>query len=171
MSRRGGLFASATQEITRCAVGEKIVVQNRRARRDYQVLDTYEAGLELRGTEVKSLRGGHMTLKDSYVDVTDGELFLVNSHISPYEMGNVHNHDPERRRKLLMHRREIDRIASRVAEKGLTLVPLKVYFTRGRAKVEVGLCRGKHTIDKRRTIQDREAKVEMGRAMRDAQKK
>ncbi len=152
-------------------MGEKIVVQNRRARREYHVLDTYEAGLELRGTEVKSMRGGHMTLKDSYVDVSKGELFLVNSHISPYEMGNVHNHEPERPRKLLMHRREIDRISSRVAEKGLTLVPLKVYFKKGRAKVEIGLCRGKQTIDKRRTIQEREAKVEIGRALKDAQKR
>lgn len=151
-------------------MGEKVVVKNRRARHDYQVLDSYEAGLVLRGTEVKSLRNGHMTLKDSYVDITDGELYLRNAHISPYDAGNINNHEPERARKLLMHKREIEKLARRVAEKGLTLIPLKVYFTRGRAKVEVGVCKGKVTVDKRRTIQDREVKRDLDRAMKEARK-
>lgn len=147
-------------------MGEKLVVQNRRARHDYQVLDTFEAGLELRGTEVKSLRAGQMTLKDSYADVQQGELFLVGAHINPYEQGNIYNHDPERPRKLLMHKHEIERLSSQVAEKGLTLVPLRVYFKNGRAKVELGLCRGKQTHDKRATIRDKDAKREIERAMK-----
>ncbi len=151
-------------------MGEKIIANNKRARRDYEILDRYEAGIELKGTEVKSLRDGKLTLKDSYVDVKNGELYLVNAHIAPYEYGNVFNHDPERERKLLMHKREIVRLASRVAEKGLALVPLKVYFKRGRVKVEVGVCRGKHHVDKRNVIKEREAKVEMGRAIKEARK-
>ena len=151
-------------------MGEKIIATNKRARRDYEVLDHYEAGIELKGTEVKSLRNGKLTLKDSYVDVKKGELYLVNAHIAPYEYGNVFNHDPERDRKLLMHKREITRLASRVAGKGLTLVPLKVYFKKGRVKVDVGVCRGKHHVDKRNVIREREAKVEMGRAIKEARK-
>ena len=146
----------------------KLIVQNRRARRDYEVLDTYEAGIELQGTEVKSIRAGNIQLKDSYIDISHGELFLVGTYIAPYEQGNVHNHEPERRRRLLMHKREIVRLASTVAEKRYTLIPLKFYFLRGRIKVGVGLCRGKHTIDKRNTIADREAKIEMDRAVKDA---
>ena len=151
-------------------MGEKIIATNKRARRDYEVLDRYEAGIELKGTEVKSLRDGKLTLKDSYVDVKRGELYLVNAHIAPYEYGNIFNHDPERERKLLMHKREITRLSSRVAEKGLTLVPLRVYFKKGRVKVEVGVCRGKHHVDKRSVIKEREAKVEMGRAIKEARK-
>lgn len=151
-------------------MGEKLVAQNRRARRDYEVLEKFEAGIELMGTEVKTLRQGHMTLKDSFVDVTRGQLYLVNAHIPPYEQGNIHNHDPERPRRLLMHKREIVRLASKIAEKGLTLIPLRVYFKRGRAKVELGLCKGKHTIDKRHVIKEREAKIEMGRALRNSRR-
>lgn len=151
-------------------MGEKVIAHNRRARRDYHVLDTYEAGIELKGTEVKSLRAGNMALKDSYIDTVRGEFFLVSAHISPYEQGNIHNHDPERPRKLLMHKREITRITAKVQEKGFALVPLRVYFKHGRAKVEIALCKGKHTIDKRQTIQDREAKRELGRQLKDAQK-
>jgi SsrA-binding protein len=147
-------------------MGEKIIVTNRRARHDYHVLEKHEAGIELRGTEVKSLRAGHVVLKDSYADVVNGELFLIGAHINPYEQGSVWNHEPERDRKLLMHKREIRRLASQTAEKGLTLVPLRLYFKQGRAKVELGLCRGKHTVDKRRTIQEREVKREMERAVR-----
>jgi SsrA-binding protein len=148
--------------------GEKTVVQNRRARHDYHVLDTYEAGMELQGTEVKSLRAGHITFKDSYVDVERGQMYLVGAHISPYEQGNNANHDPERKRRLLMHKREIVRLGSQIAEKGLTLVPLRLYFKRGRAKIEIGLCKGKRTFDKRDTIKEREAKIEMDRAVKDA---
>ena len=151
-------------------MGEKIIANNKRARRDYHVLDRYEAGVELKGTEVKSLRDGKITLKDSYIDVKGGELFLVNAHIAPYEYGNLFNHEPERDRRLLMHKKEITRLGSQVAEKGLTLVPLKVYFKNGRVKVEVGVCRGKHHVDKRSVIKEREAKVEMGRAIKEARK-
>lgn len=152
-------------------MGEKVVVNNKRARRDYQVLDSYEAGIELKGTEVKSLRAGKMVLKDSYVDIRHGELYLVSAHIAPYDFGNIHNHEPERDRRLLMHKREIVRLATKVAEKGFTLVPLKVYFKNGRAKVEVGVCRGKHHADKRDVIKEREAKIEMGRELKEARGK
>ncbi|MCC6152780.1 MAG: SsrA-binding protein SmpB [Candidatus Hydrogenedentes bacterium] len=151
-------------------MGEKIVIQNRRARHDYHVLEKHEAGIELRGTEVKSLRAGHIVLKDAYADVQDGELFLVGVHINPYEQGTVWNHEPERRRKLLMHKREIAKLGAQVAEKGYTLVPLSVYFKEGRAKVEVGLCKGKQTFDKRDTIRDREVKREIDRAMKDTRR-
>ena len=149
-------------------MGEKNVAQNRRARRDYYVLERFEAGIELRGTEVKSLRAGKMSFKDSYADVEDGELYLVSAHIAPYEQGNIYNHNPERRRRLLMHKRQIVRLAGQIAEKGLTLVPLRVYFKRGIAKVEIGLCRGKHSVDKRDTIRKRDAEREIDRAMKDS---
>jgi SsrA-binding protein len=147
-------------------MGIKIIVKNRKARHDYHILDTYEAGIELQGTEVKSLRAGQITLKDSYANVIKGEMFLVGAHINPYEQGNINNHEPERTRRLLLHRREIDRLVSQIEEKGLTLVPLKVYFKHGRAKVELGLAKGKNTIDKRQTIQDREVKRDIDRAMK-----
>ncbi|MCX5771236.1 MAG: SsrA-binding protein SmpB [Candidatus Hydrogenedentes bacterium] len=151
-------------------MAEKLVVQNRRAHHDYFILEKIEAGIELRGTEFKSLRAGGMTLKDSYAEVREGQMYLVGSHISPYEKGNIYNHDPERNRRLLLHKREIVKLGAKVAEKGLTLVPLKVYFKEGRAKVELGLCRGKHTVDKRDTIREREVMREADRAMRDIRK-
>jgi len=144
-------------------MGEKQIVQNRAARHDYHVLETYEAGIELRGTEVKSLRDGRINLKDSFADVVNGELFLVGAHISPYDKGNVWNHEPERTRKLLMHKREIIKLGHQTAEKGLTLIPLRLYFSSGKVKVEVGLCKGKHTHDKRDTIREREVKREIER--------
>jgi SsrA-binding protein len=147
-------------------MGEKIVTQNRRARHDYHVLEKHEAGIELKGTEVKSLRAGKIQLKDSYVSVSDGEMYLVGAHISPYEQGNIYNHDPERDRRLLMHKREIRKLGAQVAQKGLTLIPLSVYFKQGRAKVEVGLCKGKQTHDKRDSIREREVKREMDRAVK-----
>ena len=150
------------------AAGEKTVAQNRRARRDYHVLERHEAGIELQGTEVKSLRQGHITLKDSYADLENGELFLLNAHINPYEQGNIHNHDPERPRRLLMHKREILRLGARVDERGLTLVPLRVYFKQGRVKVELGLCKGKHTVDKRDAIRERDIQRETEREIKDA---
>lgn len=146
--------------------GEKLVVENRRARHDYHILERFEAGIELRGTEVKSLRDGKMTLKDSYADIEAGEILLVGAHISPYEQGNVWNHDPERPRKLLLHKHEILKLGSQVAEKGLTIIPLRVYFKKGRAKVELGLCRGKNVVDKRATIRDRAVKREIERYMK-----
>ena len=149
-------------------MGEKNIVKNRMARRNYEILDTFEAGIVLQGTEVKSLREpGTMTLKDSFADIRkSGELFLVGAYINPYKMGNIYNHDPERPRKLLMHKIEIEKLSKRIAEKGLTLVPLSVYFKRGMVKVELGLGRGKNVRDKRDTIKARESKVEMDRAMK-----
>lgn len=154
-------------------MAERLIAENRRARHDYEVLDTIEAGIVLQGTEVKSLRAhsGGMTLKDSYADLRNGEVFLVGTHIAPYEQGNIYNHEPERPRKLLMHRAEILKISQRVAEKGLTLVPLKVYFSKGNVKVLLGVCRGKHSYDKRASIKERESKREMDRAVRSTGKR
>ena len=144
----------------------KVVATNRNARRNYQILDIYEAGMVLEGSEVKSLRAGKMELKDSYGDIRNGEAFLVGAHIGPYDFARDGGHDPERRRKLLLHRREIDRLAGGLAEKGLTLVPLRVYFKEGKAKVELGLARGKSSVDKRQTLRDREHQREIERAYR-----
>ncbi|MFP3882021.1 MAG: SsrA-binding protein SmpB [Actinomycetota bacterium] len=144
----------------------KVVTTNRNARRNYEVLDTYEAGLVLLGSEVKSVRAGQMELKDSYVDIRRGEAYLVNAHIAPYDYAHEGGHDPERMRKLLLHRRQIDRLAGALAEKGLTLVPLRVYFKDGKAKVELALAKGKRTVDKRRSLRDREHQREMERATR-----
>lgn len=148
------------------ADGVKVVATNRRARRNYSVLDTYEAGLVLLGSEVKAIRDGRLELKDSYGDIRRGEAYLIGAHIGPYEFARDGGHEPERERKLLMHRREIDRIAGALAEKGLTLVPLQVYFKAGKAKIELALARGKSTIDKRQTMRDREHAREMERATR-----
>ena len=147
-------------------MSDKTVALNRKARRDYEVLEKIETGIELRGTEVKSLREGRMNLKDSYARVQEGEIFLVNAHISPYSHGNMQNHDPTRDRKLLLHKSEIKRLTGKTEEKGLTLVPLKVYFVRGRAKVELSLARGKRQYDKRETIKRRDAEREMNRELK-----
>jgi len=148
--------------------GEKIITTNRRARHDYHVLDTWEAGIALQGTEVKSLRmTAGITVKDSFAEIRNGEVFLVGAHIQPYDQGNRYNHAPERERKLLLHREEIRRMHQKVAEKGLTLIPLRFYFKRGVVKVELGLCRGKKTHDKRDAIQERENKRELDRATKE----
>jgi len=152
-------------------MGEKTIVQNRRARHEYHILERHEAGIELVGTEVKSLREGLIILKDSYADVENGQMFLIGVHINPYEQGNIYNHDPERIRKLLMHKREILKLGARVAEKGLTIIPLRVYFKEGRVKVEIALCQGKHTVDKRDTIREREVKREVDREIKRAPRK
>lgn len=144
----------------------KVVATNRKARRNYTILDTYEAGLVLLGSEVKSLRDGKMELKDSYAHVDRGEAWLIGAHIAPYDFAREGGHNPDRDRKLLLHRSQIDRIAGTLAEKGLTLVPLQVYFKDGKAKVELGLAKGKATVDKRRTLRDREHQREMERATR-----
>lgn len=147
--------------------GEKIIVQNRRAYFDYEILEKYEAGIELKGTEVKSLRtAGSMSIQDAYVDYEDGELFLVNSYIRPYEQGNIMNHDPHRKRKLLLHKREIIRLGRKMEEKGLTVIPLRVYFKRGLVKVEIALCKGKKLIDKREEIKKRETQREIEKLMK-----
>jgi len=148
-------------------MGEKVIVTNRRVSHEYHILDRFEAGIALVGTEVKSLRmSGGMTLKDCYVDVESGEMILIGAHIQPYEQGNIYNHDPERPRKLLMHKLEIFRLSQRILEKGLTLIPLRVYFKEGLVKLELGLCRGKHSFDKRASIKERESKRDMERAIK-----
>jgi SsrA-binding protein len=146
--------------------GEKVVCTNRKARHDYDLEERYEAGMVLLGTEVKSLRNGKANLKDSYARVVDGEVFLIGCHISPYEMGSHSNHEPERARKLLLHKREIKRLTGKTQERGLTLVPLRIYFKNRVAKVELALAKGKKVYDKRETMKRRTADREMERAMR-----
>jgi SsrA-binding protein len=146
--------------------GEKLIVDNRRARHDYHLLERVEAGLVLTGTEVKSLRDGRASLRQAYAEIRDGEAWLVGAHISVYEGGNRENHDPDRDRKLLLHRREVDSLAGKVRERGLTLVPTKLYFRDGRAKVELALARGKELHDKRRDLVRRDAQREMERALK-----
>ena len=147
--------------------GVRLIVRNRKARHDYEVLDSFETGIVLQGTEVKSLRAGRANLKDSYAAVEQGEVFLFNVHISPYEAGNYFNHDPERPRKLLLHRVEIRRLIGKTLQQGLTLVPLKLYFKKGRAKVELALVRGKRQYDKRQDIARRQAERDVERALKD----
>ncbi len=147
-------------------LADKTVTVNRKARHEYHILESFEAGIALTGTEVKSLRAGKANLQDSFARVENSELILYNMHISPYEQGNRFNHEPKRPRKLLMHKHEIMRLLGKTQEKGLTLVPLKVYFTRGRAKVELALAKGKKVHDKREAIKERDAKREIQRAMK-----
>ena len=142
---------------------KQTVAQNKKARHDYFVLETYEAGIELFGTEVKSIRKGRLNLKDSWCSIDDGEIFVKGMHISPYEQGNIFNRDPMRVRKLLMHKREINRLLGVTKQQGLTLVPLSVYFLKGRAKLEVGLCKGKKLYDKREVAAEKDAKRNMER--------
>ena len=144
--------------------GEKVVASNRRARHDYELLERFECGIQLTGDEVKSLRGGHASLVDCFGRVRGGEVWLEGLHIPPYEQGDKRAHLPLRPRKLLLHRREIDEIAREVNEKGLSLIPLRIYFTHGMAKVEVALARGKRKYEKRQSIAKREAQREMERA-------
>lgn len=146
--------------------GRKLIAANRRARYDYEILDTFEAGIALVGPEVKSLRAGKANLNEAYAFVRRGEVFLAGMHISPYPQASRENPDPLRERKLLLHRAEIARLEGKVAEKGLTLVPLALYFKDGRAKVELALARGKRRYDKREAIRRREADREAQRAMR-----
>ena len=148
----------------------KIVAENRKARHDYHIHETYEAGIVLTGTEVKSLRAGKANLKDSYARIENAEVMLHNMHISPYEQGNRFNHEPLRTRKLLLHRYEINKLIGKTKEKGFTLVPLKIYFTRGKAKVELALASGKKLYDKREDMAERDARREMDRALREKQK-
>ena len=146
--------------------GHKIIARNKRARHDYQIIDTWETGIVLTGTEVKSLRDGKANLTDSYGILNDGEVFLLNLHISPYEQGNRFNHEPTRTRKLLMHRKEIRKLIGAVERQGLTLVPLEMYFKRGVAKVTVALGKGKKLHDKRADEKKREDQRDMARAVR-----
>jgi SsrA-binding protein len=146
--------------------GEKLIVENRRARHEYHLGDRVEAGVVLAGTEVKALRTGKATLQQAYAEVRDGEAWLLGLHVPEYVQGNRSNHDPDRPRKLLLHRREIDRLAAGVAEKGFTLVPTRLYFKGGRVKVEVALARGKELRDKRRDIAARDARRQIERELK-----
>ncbi len=146
--------------------GPKIIAQNKKAYHDYFVDDEYEAGIELRGTEVKSVRLGRINLKDSYVSLKSGEALLIGAHISPYDRGNMWNCDPERPRRLLLHKREISRLIGLTARQGYTLIPLKVYFSRQYVKVLLGLCRGKKIYDKREDMAKQDALRHMERAVK-----
>ena len=147
-------------------MGIKIISENRKARHDYHILDSYEAGLQLRGSEVKALRLGQCQLKDSYCDFHNDELFLVNMHISEYKWSTYNNHQPERRRKLLLNRDELNKLYGRIREKGFSCVPLKIYFKEGWAKVEIALVKGKKEYDKRETIKTRDESRRLAQAFR-----
>ncbi|MEQ1876588.1 MAG: SsrA-binding protein SmpB [Bdellovibrionia bacterium] len=147
-------------------MGIKIVTENRKARFDYTIIEKHEAGMVLKGSEVKSLRDGHCQLKDSYVVFIGSEMYLQNAHISVYKPSSYNNHEPERRRKLLMKRHDLNKLAADIQEKGLTIVPLKVYFSKGIAKVEIAVVKGKKRHDKRDSIKERDVKREMDRAHR-----
>lgn len=144
----------------------KVVAKNKKAAHDYFVLETLEAGIELFGTEVKSIRQGKINLKDSWCSIEKGEIFACGMHISPYEQGNIFNRDPLRKKRLLMHKREIRRLFGKVKQEGLTLVPLSVYFSKGKAKVEVGLCKGKKNYDKREASAKKDAARDIERHMK-----
>ena len=147
--------------------GIKVLCQNRKARHDYFIDSTLECGIELCGTEVKSIRAGQANLKDCYAQVKDGELIVYGMHISPYEQGNIFNRDPDRPKRLLMHKREIRKLHALQKQDGYALIPLSVYFKDSRVKVELGLCRGKKNYDKRAAVAQRDARREMDRAMRE----
>ena len=147
-------------------MGQTITV-NRAARHEYFVLETYEAGIELYGTEIKSIRNGSVNLKESWADIQNGEVFINGMHISPYEKGNIFNKDPFRVRKLLLHKKEINKLAGRIKQDGLTLIPLSLYFKKQYVKVELGLCKGKKLYDKRDAIAKRDAKRDIDRAMKE----
>ncbi len=142
------------------------VAQNKKAYHDYFVLETYEAGIALFGTEVKSIRAGRVNLKDAWCNIENGEIFANGMHISPYEQGNIFNRDPLRPKKLLMHKREIRRLFNEVRQQGLTLIPLSIYFVNGRAKLEIGLCKGKKNYDKREAAAERDAKRTIDRSLK-----
>ncbi len=147
--------------------GVKVIAQNRRARHDYFIDETWEAGIELKGTEVKSIRLGQITLKDCYAQVKDGEMIVLGMHISPYEKGSFSNTDPNRPKRLLMHRAEIRKLQQAVMQKGLALIPLEVYLKDGRVKLQLGLCRGKKLYDKRDDMAKRDVQRDIDRAIRD----
>jgi SsrA-binding protein len=142
----------------------KVVARNRKARHDFDIVDSFECGIVLRGSEVKSLRDAQIELKDAYADIRDGEIWLERAHIAPYGFAAGGGHDPERPRKLLLHRREIDRLIGKINEVGLTLIPLQVYFKDGKAKVEIALAKGRRAYDKRQKIRERMEQREMDRA-------
>ena len=146
---------------------KKIVANNKKAYHEYFVLEKFEAGIELVGTEVKSIRAGRINLKESWCMIKNGEIFVNGMHISPYEQGNIFNKDPFRVRKLLMHRKEIDRLFGKIKQDGLTLIPTSVYFKNSKVKVEIGLCKGKNLHDKRETLAKKQAKRDIDRALKE----
>ena len=150
---------------------ERTVATNRKARHDYHIEESFEAGIVLTGSEIKSVRAGRVNLRDSYAIVRDGELWLINAHIAPYSPASRQNHEPRRNRKLLMHRRQIDRLAGQVRERGYTLIPLRMYLRGGRAKVELALARGKRKYDKRQALAEREASRQIERALKERMRK
>ncbi len=164
------MHASKQTTSPKAETGTKLIAHNRKARHDFEVLSTVEAGIELRGTEVKSLRDGKVNLKDSYARIDKGELFLLNLHIGAYDPANRFNHDPDRPRKLLLHSWEIRRLVGQTDQRGLTLVPTRLYFKSGKAKVELALARGKRVHDRRRDISDRDAQRSVDRALAEARK-
>lgn len=147
----------------------KVVATNRKARYEYFIEETFEAGLVLRGTEIKSVRAANVSIREAYVSIESGEAFLLGAHIAPYDPASRQNHEPTRPRKLLLHRRELNRLANRVAERGYTIVPLRMYLRRGLAKVEIALAKGKRQYDKRRQIAERDAQRRIERAIADRQ--
>lgn len=147
----------------------KVVTTNRKARHDYEILDTFEAGLVLTGSEIKSIRAGHVNLREGFIQPRDDELWLLNVHIASYEQAGAFGHDPRRPRKLLLHRREIDRIMSQIQEKGLTVIPTMMYLTRGLAKVEIALARGKKKYDKRSALRQRDSERQIQRTLSERQ--
>jgi len=147
------------------AAARKLIVENRKARHDFHIVERVEAGIALTGTEVKSLRDGGGNLREAYAQLRDGEVFLVGANIAPYRQGNLQNHEPMRDRKLLLHRREIEQMGAKVAQRGMTLVPLALYLTNGRVKLELGLARGKEGVDKRQAIAERDADREIQKAL------
>lgn len=152
------------------AGGIKVIAENRKAWHDYFVEEKHEAGLILTGTEIKSIRAGRVNLKDSYAEISGGELWLTQMHISPYEQGNRFNHEPLRKRKLLLNRSEITKLSAEVQQQGMTLIPLKIYLRKGMAKIELGLCKGKKNYDKRQDIAKKDAKRDMERELRERNK-
>ncbi|MBS5594016.1 MAG: SsrA-binding protein SmpB [Clostridiales bacterium] len=148
----------------------KVITDNRKARHDYYIEDSVEAGIVLKGTEVKSIRAGHVTLKDAYASISNGEIFIEGMHISPYEHGNIFNVDPLRKRKLLLHKRQILRLAQKTQEKGLTLVPLKLYFDHDKVKVDLALAKGKKLYDKRAVAAEKSAQRDIDRALKSRQR-
>lgn len=170
---RAGAYGPILSVCGDAAGGErmKLVAENRKARFDYHIEETFEAGMSLTGTEVKSLRAGHANLRDAHALVRNGEVWLLGAHISPYAQGNRMNHDPVRTRRLLLHRRQIDHLEGQVRQQGMTLVPLRLYFNeRGYAKIELALAKGKKIYDKRRAMAERDAKRQIARAMRQRQR-
>lgn len=147
-----------------------VIAQNKKAGHDYFIEETYEAGIVLKGTEIKSMRAGRMNLKDSFARISNGEAFLHNAHISEYEQGNRYNHDPVRARKLLLHKKQINELIGKTQQKGYSIVPLKVYLKNGFAKVLIGLAKGKKNYDKRETLKRQDAKRDIDRALRERQK-